>query len=134
MKTCVLYFSRTGNTKRMAEAIAESTKAPAFDIASSEPSVVENYDLLILGTPVEGSSPAKETLAFIERLPKADDKKAILFCTHALWKGSTFKVMEEELASKGYETILSVSKKGMKPDKPADFSDALAEIRKVLAK
>jgi flavodoxin len=134
MKTCVLYFSRTGNTKRMAEAIAESTKAPAFDIASSEPSVVENYDMLIIGTPVEGSRPAKETLAFIERLPKAEGKKAILFCTYALWKGSTLKVLEKELASKGYDNILSVSKKGVQPDKPADFSDSIDEIKKVLEK
>ena len=95
----------------MAEAIAESTKAPAFDIASSEPSVVENYYLLILGTPVEGSRSTKEILAFIERLPKAEGKKTILFCTHAFWKGSTFKVLAKELASKGYDTILSVSKK-----------------------
>jgi flavodoxin len=118
----------------MAEAISDSTKAPAFDIASSEPSVVENYDLLILGTPVEGSRPTKETLAFIERLPKAEGKKAILFCTYALWKGSTFKVLEKELASKGYNNILSVSKKGVQPDKPADFSDSIDEIKKVLAK
>jgi flavodoxin len=111
MKPVVLYFSRTGNTKRMAEAISESTKAPVFDIASSEPSVVENYDLLILGTPVEGSRPAKEILAFIERMPKTEGKKAILFCTYALWKGSTFKILEKKLASKGYNTILSTSKK-----------------------
>ena len=54
-------------------------------------------------------------MAFVERLPKAEDKKTILFCTYALWKGSTFKVLEKELANKGYDTILSVSKKGMKP-------------------
>src|SRR3990170_6733454 len=125
MKPCVLYFSRTGNTKRLAEAISESTKAPAFDIASSEPSIVENYDLLILGTPVEGSRPAKETSAFIERIPETEGNKAILFCTYSLWKGSTFKILEKKLASKGYDVILRVSKKGMKPDKPADFSDVL---------
>src|SRR4030042_2896968 len=125
MKICVLYFSRTGNTKCMAEAIAESTKAPAFDIASSETSIAEKYDLLIIGTPVEGSRPAKEASAFVERLPKAEGKKAILFCTHVFWKGSTFKILEKELSSKGYEVILSVSKKGMKPDQPTDFSDEL---------
>jgi flavodoxin len=134
MKACVLYFSRTGNTKRMAEAISDSTKAPVFDIASSEPTVVENYDLLIIGTPVEGSRPVMEALAFIERLPKVEGKKAILFCTYRIWKGSTFKVLPKELASKGYDTILSVSKKGMTPDKPADFSDCIDEIRKVLEK
>jgi len=117
----------------MAEAIAESAKAPAFNMSTSEPSVVEKYDLIVMGTPVEGFRPAKETLTFIEHLPKAEDKKAILFCTHALWKGSTFKVLEKELSSKGYETILSVSKKGMKPDKPADFSDEIDKIKKAIA-
>jgi flavodoxin len=132
MKTCIFYFSRTGNTKRMAKAISDTIKAPAFDIASSEPPVVEKYDCLIIGTPVEGSSPAKETLAFVERLPKAEGKKAILFCTHVLWKGSTFKILEKELASKGYETILSVAKKGMKPDQPADFADSIDQIKKAI--
>jgi len=117
----------------MAEAIAEATKAPTFDIASSEPSVAENYDLLILGTPVEGFRPAMETVAFVERLPKAEGKKAILFCTHALWKGSTFKILEKKLSSKGYETILSVSKKGVKPDQPADFSESLDKIKQAIA-
>jgi hypothetical protein len=72
--------------------------------------------------------------AFIERLPKAEGKKVILFCTYAIWKGSTFKVLAKELANKGYDTILNVSKKGVKPNEPADFSDILEEIRKVLEK
>jgi hypothetical protein len=42
--------------------------------------------------------------------------------------------LEKELAKKGYDTILSVSKKGIKPDKPADFSDSINKIKKVLEK
>ncbi len=132
MKPCILYFSRTGNTKRMAEAIAEATKAPVFAIASSEPSVVEGFDMLILGTPVEGFRPAKVTTDFVKRLPKAEGKKAILFCTYVLWKGSTFKILEKELSSKGYDVILSVSKKGIKPKQPADFSDCVNKIQEAL--
>jgi flavodoxin len=134
MKPCVLYFSRTGNTKRMAEAIAEAAKAPAFDMTSSEPSVVEEFDLLIVGTPVEGFRPAKETVAFVERLPKTEGKKAILFCTCTFWKGRTFGVLKKELSSKGYETIFDVSKKGMKPDQPVEFSDSISKIQKALEK
>ena len=134
MKPCVLYFSRTRNTNRLAEAISESIEAPAFDIAVSEPSVVENFDLLILGTPVEGSRPAKEASAFIERLPKAEDKKTILFCTYALWKGRTFNILKKGLSRKGYTIIIDVSKKGMKPDKPADFSEIINKIKKSLQK
>ena len=133
MKPCVLYFSRTGNTKRMAEAISDSTKAPVFDITSFEPSVVENFDMLIIGTPVEGFRPTKEILAFIERLPKAEGKKAILFCTYALWKASTFKVLAKELSKKGYDTVLKVSKKKVKPNE-TNFSDIQDKIKKVLEK
>ena len=75
MKTCVLYFSRTGKTRCVAEAISGSTKAPALDIASCEPSVVENYDILIIGTPVEGFRPTKEILAFIEQMPRLKTKR-----------------------------------------------------------
>jgi flavodoxin len=133
MKSCVLYFSRTGNTKRMAEAISESTKAPVFAMTSSEPSVVEGFDLLIVGTPVEGFRPAKETMEFVERLPKTEGQKAIVFCTCALWKGRTFGILKKELSRKGYDTILSTSKK-MKQDQPADFSDNINQIKQVLKK
>ena len=135
MNTCVVYFSRTGNTKRLAQAIADMAKVPIFDIAGTLPSTIETYDLIILGTPVEGSSPAKETKTFIEGMSKMEGKKAILFCTYRIFGNNrTMKAMEKTLSSKGYDTILSISKKGMKPDKEADFSEVLAEVRKTLEK
>ncbi len=135
MKTCVVYFSRTGNTKRLAQAIADTAKAPIFDITSTPPSTIENFDLLIIGTPVEGSSPAKETVAFIESMPNTEGKKAILFCTNRLFgSGRTMKIMEKMLDCKGYNTVLKVSKKGMKPTKEAGFSDVLSELKKALEK
>ena len=133
MKACILYVSHTGNTRRMAEAMADSLKTPVFDIATTEPSVANNFDLLIIGTPVTGFKPAPEVLSFMERLPQGEDKKAILFCTYVMSKGGTLKIMEQELAKKGYSTILTVSKKGVKPDK-ADFSDAIDEITKTIEK
>jgi flavodoxin len=134
MKPCVLYFSRTGNTKQMAEAISELIKAPLFSIASCEPSVVEDFDLVFLGTPVEGASPAKETQAFIERLPNVEGKKAIVFCTYRMFGNErTMKKIQKKLANKGYENILRVSRK-MKSDQPADFSDSLNKIKQALEK
>jgi flavodoxin len=135
MNAGVLYFSRTGNTKRLAQEIAETAKMPIFDIALTEPSAVQNFDILIIGTPVEGSRPTKETLAFIENMPNVDGKKAILFCTYRfLGSGKTFKILEKALAAKGYEIMLNVCKKGIKPDKEADFSEILNEVKKVLEK
>ena len=135
MNICVVYFSRTGNTKRLAQAIASTAKAPLSDLASTQPSTLENCHLLILGTPVEGANPAKETLEFIEAMPKLQGKKAMLFCTYRLFgNNKTMNAMEKALAAKGYETLLKVSKKGMKPEKAADFSEILSEIKKALEK
>jgi flavodoxin len=128
MKACVLYISRTGNTKRFAEAISELLKAPVFNIADApEPSVANDFDLLVIGTPVMGMRPVPEVQAFVKRLPECTGKKAILFCTYAIKQGGTLKVLEKELSQKGYVTILSVSKRGLKPSK-ADFSDVLGKI------
>ncbi len=129
MKAIVIYFSRTGNTRSMAEAISKSTKATAYDIASYDPKVVKDFDLLIFGTPVEGFRPARETMKFINQMPETEGKKAIVFCTYAIWKRNALKTMAEKLAKKGYETILSISKKGVKPNE-TDFSEVLEQIKK----
>ena len=133
MKPCVVYFSRTGNTKRFAQAIGDAVKAPVFDLSSTQPSALAEFDVLILGTPVEGASPAKETAAYIESLPKVVNKKVFLFCTYRVFGNErTVKKMEKDLKDKGYVPIGKVSKKGMNPDKQADFSKEIAEVQKVL--
>lgn len=132
MKTCVIYFSRTGKTKSMAEAISKSTKAKAYEIASCDPRIVKDFDLLILGTPVEGFRPARETLNFIDQIPKTEGKKAIVFCTYAVWKRNALKTMANRLAKKGFKTILSISKKRVKPNE-TDFSDVLDQITESIA-
>jgi len=130
MKSCILYFSQTGNTKKFAEVIAASLKIPAvYDITTTEPTVVDDFDVIFLGTPVHGFNPSVEALAFVERLPDGDGKRAILFCTHSLWKGSTFKKLKKELEKKGYNTLLCVSVKG-KEFAEEDFSDTVDKIKK----
>ncbi|MGE5188155.1 MAG: flavodoxin family protein [Betaproteobacteria bacterium] len=133
MNAAVVYFSQTGNTKRLAQAIADNIGAPLIDLALTSPSSLEKYGLLVSGTRVEGASPAKETLVFIEGMNHNDGAKAIVFCTWKLFgNGRTMKAMEKALSSKGYTTILCVSKKGMKPEKEADFCEVIADIKKPL--
>jgi flavodoxin len=133
MNAAVVYFSRTGNTQKLAQAIATEAKAPIYELSAAEPSKIANIDVLIFGTPVEGSSPTKEAMAYIDNLPAVTGKKAILFVTYRIFGNErTMKAVEKALAAKGYETILKVSKKGMKPGKDTDFSDVLAKIKTVL--
>ncbi len=131
MKACVLYISRTGNTKRMAEAIAGHLNAPIFDIAKPEGFVAGDFDLLAVGTPLMGGRPAPEVSAFLQNLPEGAGKKAIVFCTYAITKAGALKNMQSELVKKGYTPILELSKRVLRQSK-ADFSDCLAEISKIL--
>lgn len=133
MNSVVVYFSRTGNTKKLAQAIAETAKAPIFEISQADATKIGSFDLLIFGTPVEGASPTKEAMAYIANLPSTTGKKAILFTTYKIFGNErTMKAIEKELDAKGYETILKVSKKGMKPEEETDFSKVLLEVKKVL--
>jgi len=134
MYAAVVYFSRTGNTKKLAEGIAAVAQAQLFDMAATLPSSIEDFDLLILGTPVEGASPSKEAMAFITNMNRVEGKKAMVFCTYRLFGNSrTNKALEKALKAKGYETILGVSKK-VKPKQEPDFSEQVAEVKKQLEK
>jgi flavodoxin len=131
MNACVLYFSLTGNTKRFAETISGMLNIPIFDLAKTMPSIVVDYDVLILGTPVHGLSPAKPVSSFIEKLPKANEKKTIIFSTYAIRKGKANKKLENELGEMGYQTILSLSKRGFKLGEQ-DFAECIKQIKDVL--
>ena len=134
MKTCILYFSQTGNTKMFAETISESLKIEAlYDINVIDPSVVADYDVLILGTPVHGFNPSKEALAFVKSLPKSENKESILFCTYRLWKGRTFGKLKKEMKNKGYTTVLCVGTKSKEFTKK-DFLEHVKSIEKQMKK
>jgi flavodoxin len=132
MKACVIYFSQTGNTKKFAETIAETLKtAELFDIANTDPSAVKDYDVLVIGTPTHGFRPSEEALAFVEGLPEGFGKRTALFCTHRLWKGSTFKKLEKVLKNKNYKNALCVSVKKKEFTKE-DFKEPALKIAKKL--
>jgi len=115
MNACILYYSQTGNTKKFAQAISTSLNFTAlYDITTNEPKVVTQHDIIILGTPVHGFNPSKESVAFVKQLPEGNGKKTILFCTYRLWKGRVFGKLKGELKKRGYSTILCVSAKAKK--------------------
>ena len=50
--------------------------------------------MIILGTPVHGFNPSKESVEFVKQLPEGNGKKTILFCTYRLWKGRVFSKLK----------------------------------------
>jgi hypothetical protein len=94
-------------------------------------SSIEKYDLRFLATSVERANPARET-SFIEGMNHNDRPKATVFCTWKLFGNErTMKAIEKEFSSKGYTTILRVSKKGMKPKKP-NFYKVINRLQKAV--
>jgi flavodoxin len=85
MKTLVAYFSRTGNTKLIAEAIFGSL-AGAKDLRSIDDAAdIEPYDLVFVGFPVHSHSVPYKVEAFLKAVPAG--KKIALFCTHGALPG-----------------------------------------------
>lgn len=80
MKVKVLYHSSSGNTKRVADAIADALGIKAEPIETAFLS--EPVDLLFLGDGVYFGKPNKNTIAFIERLSSDTVKNVAVFATY----------------------------------------------------
>ncbi len=62
MKIAIRYFTRTGNTKKLAEAIAKEVNVEALPV--SEP-ITEDIDALFLASSVYGAGVANEVKSFL---------------------------------------------------------------------
>lgn len=74
MDTLVVYFSKYGNTQRVAEAIAGelATAGPVRLLSSDELTVtaLERADLLIMGSPTHNMNLPQQVRPVLEQLPK----------------------------------------------------------------
>ncbi len=73
MRTLVVYFSKFGNTRRLAEAIAEVMQqvgdTRTVSIERLTASDLEGMDLVVMGTPTHGFTVPQEVRAVLEKLP-----------------------------------------------------------------
>ena len=97
MNIAVAYISRSGNTKKVAEAIAEVAGVQALDAATSK---VEEADLLFLGSAVYAANLDAHTKGFIDSLDPAKIKEVVLFGTSAGGK-KPIGMMKKALEKKG---------------------------------
>jgi NAD(P)H dehydrogenase (quinone) len=70
-KVLILYYSRSGNTKKMARAIAEAMKSDAVsvtveDVEKFDISFLPNYDGIVLGSPTYFSNMAWQVKKMID--------------------------------------------------------------------
>jgi len=92
MKYAVRYYTKTGNTKRLAQAIASTLGVEALPL--SEP-ITEPVDLLFLGNSYYAFNIDPEVKAFIASLDKSKVKKIVNFGSAAMLN-STYKKVKAE--------------------------------------
>lgn len=98
MKIAVRYFTRTGNTKKIAQAIAKVVGAEALDI--SHP-LSEDVDILFLGSSVYAAGVDGEVKKFISSI-NVNVRKVVNFSTAAILE-STYNQVKKLLNEKGIE-------------------------------
>jgi flavodoxin len=81
MRVLVAYFSQTGNTKKVAEAIYGEIPDDKQIKQLAEVESLEAYDLALIGFPIMAFGPAKPGKDFLEA--HAAGKQVALFTTHA---------------------------------------------------
>jgi flavodoxin len=80
-KVAVRYYSQTGNTKKLADKIAETAGCKAETI---ETDLLEEVDVLFLGASVYWAGIDKSVKNFIDRLDKQKVGRVVIFSTSAL--------------------------------------------------
>ena len=109
MKIAVVYWSGTGNTAAMADAVAEGAKGAGADVNECmcmdfDQGSVASYDALIFGCPAMGSEVLEEDdfgPMFEAILPKLAGKKVALFGSYGWGGGEWMTNWEAQCKGKG---------------------------------
>lgn len=111
MKTAIIYKSiHHGNTKKIAEVMANSLEAELFDLKDVNQDIVKEYDLIGFGSGIYSGKPHKELMKFVEGLESVENKKAFVFTTSG--RGKPNKWLGENLSRKGFEVLREFHCKG----------------------
>ncbi len=110
MRTIIICFSLTGNTKTVAGNIRdgileEIDQCDLIDMNKVNITALTEYDLVGLGCPAFYYKEPFNVRDFMERLPQQNNKPWFVFCTHAAAMGQTLLSMTECLEKQGASVI-----------------------------
>jgi flavodoxin len=97
MKAAVRYYTKTGNTKRLAEAVAEAVGTEALPLSAP---IEEPVDVLFLGNSYYAFNIDSEVREFIRNLDKNKVGKIVNFGSAAMLN-STYKKVKSEADKAG---------------------------------
>lgn len=99
MAAAVRYFSRHGNTRSIAEAIADGANVPVISI-KDESELMNRVDVQFLGGAPYANIMDPELRAYAERLDPAKVNRVVLFTT-SNWSRRTVYMLKKILKDKG---------------------------------
>ncbi len=110
MKISIFYFSQTGNTLKVAEAMAEefrkeSHTVEALSIKDPHALSVIDSDIIGIGVPTFESHAPAPVKEFIKQLPKLTLKPVFLFATGGGASGNVFSDLSRLLKKKGTHIV-----------------------------
>ena len=85
MKALVTYYTKTGNTEKIARAIYEEIHFGKELIPIKDVKSLKDYDVIFAGFPVQAHSVPAAFLPFFKNLPAGQN--IALFCTHGSLRG-----------------------------------------------
>jgi flavodoxin len=97
MKTAVRYYTKTGNTRRLAEAVAEAVGAEALPLSAP---IEEPVDILFLGNSYYAFNIDPEVREFIRKLDRSKVGRIVNFGSAAMLN-STYKKVKAEADKAG---------------------------------
>ena len=100
MKCAVRYYSLSGNTRLLAEAIADELGVEAVSADSSDATISGHIDVLFIGGALYAYGLDKKLVSYIRTLDGDMVGRAVLFSTTWLSKHS-FDLMRKELEARG---------------------------------
>lgn len=100
MTAAVRYYSKSGNTKAVAEAIAEAAGVPAVSADSADAAIRKPVDVLFIGGALYAYGIDSHLRDFLRTLSKDQVKKAVVFSTSWISKHA-IDLIKKELVQKG---------------------------------
>jgi ferredoxin/flavodoxin len=107
MRSIVVYYSMTGNTKLIATAIHQGIgqDCDMVPLKKTDGGHLLDYDLIGIGAPVIGYREPKIVTDFMTSLPMLKGKYAFTFCTHGTCPSGYISEMVAALRKKGLKVI-----------------------------
>lgn len=111
MKGCIVYFSATGNTEYVANAIRDEfakrdIQCDIFEV-STKPGFEDKYDFYVFGAPIHAELfPAFYTGWVKKNITQGQGRKCMVFSTEASQSACGSSVLANDLKEKGFDVII----------------------------